>query len=76
MTENSVTDPITQIIAREAIRVAEELDQIRSIYGEGCLSSVKRALHTNTEPDWQKVIDGAILGWEVEHPRSHLGFTL
>jgi hypothetical protein len=63
-------------IAREAIQVAEELDQIRTIYGEDCLTSVKRALHTMPEPDWHKVIDGALVGWESEHPRGSLGFTL
>lgn len=56
-------------IAREAIAVADELDQIRAIYGEDCLASVKRALHAADDLDWHGAIERAVVGWQAEHPR-------
>jgi hypothetical protein len=77
MANTSVTNStLAALVAREAIQVAEELDQIRSVYGEDCLATVKRALRSDPEPDWQKIIDDALAGWESEHPRGSLGFTL
>lgn len=77
MTNTSVnTESLAAVIAREAIQVAEELDQIRSVYGEDCLTSVKRALHSNSGSDLQGVIEDAVLAWEAEHPRPTLDFIL
>jgi len=77
VTNTSVNSiPLAQLIAREAIQVAEELDQIRSVYGEDCLSSVKRALHTDGDPDWHNVVERALHEWESEHPRMNFDLIL
>lgn len=60
------------VIAREAIALADELDQIRSIYGEGCLASVKRALTTDPHSDWFDTISKAISDWSEAQPRIDL----
>lgn len=57
------------IIAREAIALAEELDQIRSIYGDECWTTVKRALHTDPTLEWHDTIERALMDWESAHPR-------
>lgn len=56
-------------IAREAIALAEDLDQIRSIYGDECWTSVKRALHTEPSLEWRNTIERAIVDWSQTHPR-------
>ena len=77
MTDTSVSEPtIAARIAIEAVRAADELDQIRSVYGEECVTRVKRALHQDPEPDWRAVIDRAVREWESTTLRVPLDFTL
>jgi len=77
MTSTSATaSDLAKMVASEAVRVAEELDQIRTIYGEDCLASVKRALHTEADPSWQSVITKAVTEWETANPRVDFDLTL
>jgi hypothetical protein len=52
----------------EAIQIAVELDQLRQIYGEDCVSFVSRALRHSTTSDWQETITGAVTAY-VEQSR-------
>jgi hypothetical protein len=61
---------MTKVIA-EAIAVADELDQIRSVFGDECVGFVKRALMVNCETDdWRDVVDGAMSNWTRHHPQT------
>lgn len=57
-------------VIREACALADELDLIRSAYGEECVTFVKKALFTASVPDWQTIIMDVINAWHREHPHA------
>lgn len=61
---------------RHAFAMAEELDQIRSNYGEDCLSFVKSALLHSSRSEWTEVVDEAISSWLQSNPESFRGMDI
>jgi len=68
------TTDLSAAITHEALAMAEEFDQIRSIYGEECLSVVKHSLYRSPDSDWHAVVDQTISHWICDNPR--LNFDL
>jgi len=73
MSSLTLEDPSTETTNyQEAFAMVEELDQIRSVYGNDCLTFVKKALVVSHDPDWKGVVSGAIWSWQRTHPRVDL----
>jgi hypothetical protein len=61
-----------RITVEDAIQIANELAQIRSIYGEDCARFVERALRGTKSGDWRTIISGAVNSWSLRHRRAVL----
>lgn len=59
------TAPVLLSISQQAVALADEMDQIRSIYGEECLGRIKSALRSSPDPDWRRTIDAVLEGWII-----------
>ena len=56
-------------VIRNAIALAEELDQIRFACGEECADHVKKTLATSPETPWERAVDEAVREWNDTHYR-------
>jgi len=54
----------------EALQLADEIAQIRALYGLDCAAFVEAALRQSRSDDWRAVVSGAISAWE-RHRRKH-----
>jgi len=57
---------------QEAFVMADELDQIRLVYGDDCLTFVKKSLLLSGNPDWKGIVSGAVFSWQQGHPHMNL----
>lgn len=62
-----------QVTVEDAIQMADELAQIRSLYGEDCARFVERALRDAGSDDWRTIISGAVNLWSSR--RRHVAFS-
>jgi hypothetical protein len=61
-----------QSLLPEAFAMADELDAVRTVYGEPCLTFVKKALMVSDNPSWQTIVEDAVRRWTDENrPIAH-----
>jgi len=53
-------------VVRQAIALAEELDQIRFACGDDCVDHVKKTLTTSTA-GWEEAVEQAVTEWSRSH---------
>lgn len=70
----TLSGPLAPNLLREALALAEELDQVRSVYGDECASFVKRALYVSEDARWHMIVENAVREWDRIHPRFNLDF--
>lgn len=54
-------------VIRQAIALAEELDQIRFACGDECAEHVKKTLVTSTSTSWEEAVERAVTEWSRSH---------
>lgn len=54
-------------VVRQAIALAEELDQIRFACGDECVDHVKKSLATSTSTSWEDAVERAVTEWSRAH---------